>query len=75
MSPGELIRARRTELGISQAQLAERAGTGQAFVSRVESGKTAPTLSVLRRLAAALGCDLTLGLTPRAGSHCPGGQP
>lgn len=69
MTPGELIRARRIELGMSQARLAERAGTGQAFVSRVESGGTAPTLTVLRRLAAALDCDLVLGLTPHPGAH------
>ena len=65
MTAAELIRSRRSELGLSQAELAARAGTGQAFVSRVESGKTTPTLPVLQRLAAALDCDLILGLAPR----------
>ena len=66
MTAAELIRSRRGELGLSQAELAARAGTGQAFVSRVESGKTTPTLSVLQRLAAALDCDLILDLAPRS---------
>nr|WP_133996736.1 helix-turn-helix transcriptional regulator [Streptomyces sp. 846.5] len=65
MTAADLIRARRTALGLSQAELAIRAGTGQAFVSRVESGKTTPTLPVLQRLATALDCDLVLDLAPR----------
>ena len=69
MTAGELIRTRRTELGLSQAQLAERADTGQALVSRIESGRTTPTLSVLQRLASALDCDLALRLVPRPGTR------
>ncbi|MFC1403019.1 MULTISPECIES: helix-turn-helix domain-containing protein [Streptacidiphilus] len=64
MTAAELIRNRRTALGLSQAELAARAGTGQAFVSRVESGRTTPTLPVLQRLAAALDCDVVLDLEP-----------
>jgi transcriptional regulator with XRE-family HTH domain len=78
VTAGELIRARRVELGLSQGQLAERAGTGQAVVSRVESGRTLPTLSVLQRLASALDCDLVLDLTPRSGARslaADGGHP
>jgi len=75
VTAGELIRARRIELCLSQAQLAERAGTGQALVSRVESGRTIPTLSVLQRLASALDCDLVLHLTPHSGTHSPDTRP
>ncbi|ARZ65781.1 helix-turn-helix transcriptional regulator [Streptomyces sp. HU2014] len=60
----DLVRARRVQLGMSQAELAARAGTGQAFVSRVESGKTIPTLPVLQRLATALECDVALDFLP-----------
>ncbi|MCZ1021212.1 helix-turn-helix transcriptional regulator [Streptomyces noursei] len=60
-----LIRSRRIELGLSQAELATRAGTGQAFVSRVESGKAIPTIPVLQRLARALECELSMTLAPR----------
>jgi transcriptional regulator with XRE-family HTH domain len=66
VTAGELIRARRIELGLSQLQLVERAGTGQALVSRIESGRTLPTLSVLQRLATALDCDLVLDLMPHS---------
>ena len=48
MTAADLIRARRNALGLSLAELAARAGTGQAFVSRVESGRTTPTLPVLQ---------------------------
>ncbi|MFE0044535.1 helix-turn-helix domain-containing protein [Streptomyces albireticuli] len=58
------MRSRRVQLGMSQAELAARAGTGQAFVSRVESGKIIPTLPVLQRLATALECDVSLDFRP-----------
>ncbi|MGW1076713.1 helix-turn-helix domain-containing protein [Streptomyces sp. NPDC002537] len=61
----DLVRARRMELGLSQAELAARAGTGQAFISRVESGKITPTIPVLQRLATALECDVVLDFSPR----------
>lgn len=66
MTAADLIRARRNALGLSQAELAARAGTGQAFVSRVESGRATPTLPALQRLAAALDCDVVLSLAPRS---------
>ncbi|MEN8655889.1 helix-turn-helix transcriptional regulator [Streptomyces sp. 21So2-11] len=48
-----------------EAELAERAGTGQAVISRIESGKLTPTLAVLERLAAALDCKVILDFAPR----------
>ncbi|MGW2472828.1 helix-turn-helix domain-containing protein [Streptomyces sp. NPDC001665] len=61
---GRLVHERRTELGLSQAELAERCGMKQPQVSRFEAGGTIPTLPLLRRLADALGADLTISLTP-----------
>ncbi|WP_320780215.1 helix-turn-helix transcriptional regulator [Streptomyces sp. CRN 30] len=58
---GQAVYDRRTELGLSQTQLAERAGMTQPQVSRMEGGDTVPTLPLLRRLAKAL--DGTLHLT------------
>jgi len=49
-----LARARR-EQGISQAQLAERCGTDQAVISRIERGVVSPSLDTLWRVAAGLG--------------------
>ena len=49
-----LARARR-EQGISQAQLAERCGTDQAVISRIERGVVSPSLDTLWRVSAGLG--------------------
>ncbi|WP_330228276.1 helix-turn-helix domain-containing protein [Nocardia sp. NBC_00508] len=48
------IRERRLELGLTQTQLAERAGLRQRDVSRLESGGGTPTIDMLERLAHAL---------------------
>ncbi len=60
----EAVRARREELGLSQRQLAERAGMTQPGVARFEAGGTTPTLPLLERLAAALGLALNVSLAP-----------
>jgi transcriptional regulator with XRE-family HTH domain len=61
---GRLVHDRRTELGLSQAELAERCGMKQPQISRFEAGGTVPTLPMLRRLAHALGADVSISLTP-----------
>ena len=48
---GETVRHRREELGIIQAQLAERAGLQQPAVARFETGVTMPTIPMLERPA------------------------
>ena len=50
-----LLRAARAQLGISQGELAARAGVTRQAVSAIESGKAAPTMAVALRLARALG--------------------
>jgi HTH-type transcriptional regulator / antitoxin HipB len=60
----EAVRARREELGLSQRQLAERAGMTQPGIARFEAGGTTPTLPLLERLAAALGLTLNVSLAP-----------
>ncbi len=54
----EILAARR-EAGLTQAQVAERMGTKAPAVARLESalasGKHSPSLSTLRKYAAALG--------------------
>ena len=61
---GQFVHDRRIELGLSQAELAERRGMKQPQISRFEGGGTVPTLPLLHRLAHALGADLTISLTP-----------
>ncbi len=57
----ELAR-RRLEAGLTQTQLAERMGTTQAAISKIEGGRTLPSLVVLDRFAKVIGKPLTLTL-------------
>lgn len=50
-----LLRAARVQLGISQAELAHRAGVTRQAVSAIESGKAVPTMAVALKLARVLG--------------------
>ncbi|MFE3557341.1 helix-turn-helix transcriptional regulator [Streptomyces sp. NPDC059193] len=54
----------RRAAGLSQSELAARAGMKQGHVSRLESAKSTPTLPVLLRVAAGLGMTLTVNFTP-----------
>ena len=56
----ELLRRARRRAGLTQRQLAERAGTSQAMVARIEGGRQAPSLSTLRRLTDACGSHIKL---------------
>jgi len=51
---GKAIKARRALLGISQEELANRAGLHQTYVSDVERGQRNPSLSTVEKLAGAL---------------------
>ncbi|MGH9184425.1 MAG: helix-turn-helix domain-containing protein [Acidimicrobiales bacterium] len=58
----ELVHRLRTEAGLTQAELAERMGTTQSAVARMEGGGTRPTLETLEKLAAAVGAELVVGV-------------
>lgn len=60
MEPAELIRVVRRRSGLTQADLARRAGTSQPVVSAYERGHRDPTYSTLRRLVEASGERLFL---------------
>ena len=51
----ELIAAR-TQAGLTQADVAERMGTTQSTVARLEGGKRPPSLRTVQRYAQAVGC-------------------
>lgn len=51
---GETIRRRRHELGMTQEQLAQKAGLPQSHISRLEVGKHAATFTTMEKLATAL---------------------
>jgi transcriptional regulator with XRE-family HTH domain len=63
-----LIDARKAA-GLSQATLAERMGTTQPAISKVESGRAVPTLGFLERFAKAIGAPVTVTLDPGASVH------
>jgi len=50
----EDLRERRTELGLTQSELAERADVSQPLIARIEGGDVDPRLSTLRRIVNAL---------------------
>jgi ribosome-binding protein aMBF1 (putative translation factor) len=54
----EAIIKARIERGLTQKELAKKLKTRQSVISRVESVKTIPTLSFLKRLAEALDVGL-----------------
>ncbi len=58
-----LVRAR-TAAKLTQAELAQRLGTTQSAVARLEGGRVSPSFSTLRRYAEATGSRLTVGLVP-----------
>jgi len=55
-----MVRRARTSAGLSQAKLAERAGTSQPALARYETGAALPTLPTLERLLAACGRRLQI---------------
>lgn len=62
----EFLKARANQ-GLTQAQVAERIGTTQSAVARMESGKGkhSPSLATLSKYAEALGCRLEVRLVRR----------
>jgi transcriptional regulator with XRE-family HTH domain len=64
VEPGYQVARLRILRGLSQAQLAERAGTRQPSIARLENGSPA-SLSFLNRIAAALDADVEVRLIPK----------
>lgn len=55
---GSNIRMVRNATGISQTELANRAGSDKSAISRYENGTQRPSLETLMRIADALGVDV-----------------
>lgn len=56
----KLLVEARTDLGISQSELAKRSGIKQPNISRLERGVCSPTLDTLSALAHGLGKELKI---------------
>ena len=63
----EFLKARAAQ-GLTQAQVAQKIGTTQSAVARMESGsgRHSPSLATLTKYAGALGCKLEVRLVRRA---------
>jgi len=51
---GALVRALREERGLTQDQLAERAGVSATYIGFIERGDNVPTLTIILQIASAL---------------------
>lgn len=56
----EQIIRKRLKKGLSQKQLAEKIGTKQSAISRLEGGNTNPSIAFLEKIAKALGGKLQI---------------
>jgi transcriptional regulator with XRE-family HTH domain len=69
MDVGELLREARRRHGLTQKQLAIRARTSQAAISRIERRKVSPTLETLEKLLAMMNEELVLDTKPIDWGH------
>ena len=63
---GRQVRELREAAGFSQRELADRMGTTQSVVARLEAGGSKPSLSTLERVAEAVGKTIEVRFTERA---------
>lgn len=61
---GEQVRAARIEAGLTQAQLAERLGRSQKYVSLIETGGRRLPIDAMMLIMRALGLALEIGTRP-----------
>lgn len=52
--------------GLTQEELAERVGTRQPSIARLESGRSLPSLSFLEKIADALDAEMEIRIVPKA---------
>lgn len=57
---GVRLRALRSAASMTQSELARRLGTTQSSIARLEAGRQRLSLAALQRVAAELGCDVTV---------------
>lgn len=71
MDAADLLRRARQRNGLTQGQLAVRAGTSQPVISAYEHGARDPSVTTLRRLVAGAGERLEIGLADRPTGGLP----
>jgi transcriptional regulator with XRE-family HTH domain len=58
----QLLKEARRRAGLTQRELAERLGTTQSSIARIESGVVSPTFATLRSAIEACGFEIRVGL-------------
>jgi transcriptional regulator with XRE-family HTH domain len=71
VTPGQLLKEARGRHGLTQRQLAARARTSQAAISRVERDLVSPSVTTLATWLDLMGEELTLGTEPIDYGHDP----
>ncbi|MDO8187637.1 helix-turn-helix domain-containing protein [Conexibacter sp. JD483] len=66
MTPAALVRDARRSAGLTQAQLAERLGTTQPVIARLERADANPTFETVQRALDAAGFEIELRATQRS---------
>ena len=61
----DFVREARKRAGLTQRELAEKAGTTQSAIARLESGRTQPAFDAVLRLVRLCGMDLDIMLSER----------
>ena len=64
MVSGDLLREARRRAGLSQIELARRAGKPTSSIGRWERGEVLPSLETLRDLVRACGLELNVSIGP-----------
>jgi transcriptional regulator with XRE-family HTH domain len=64
MDGGRLVREARLRAGLTQKELAQRSGTTQSAIARIERGTTEPSYERVRRLIRACGFELVPRIAP-----------
>ncbi|GAC1384628.1 MAG: hypothetical protein NVSMB4_12200 [Acidimicrobiales bacterium] len=64
MTPGGILRTLRENAGLTQGEIAKRAGTSQPAVARYEAGDVSPSVRTLERLVHATGNRLRMTVEP-----------
>ena len=65
LEPAYQIARLRILRGLTQEQLAEKVGTKQPSIARLESGRSTPSLDFLQRVAEALDAQVEIRIVPR----------
>ncbi len=68
-STDEIVRTLREQAGLSQRELAGRAGTSQPAIARYERGVSTPSWETLERLADACGRRIEIDVAMRPDPH------